>query len=344
MRHAFFRADSVLREMRFERKVKMQPNILMDPAAKASWSVIHPLSEEDSAAVAALRSVVAAMKGKFEGTAGHGPFNDILERVAVPQGVTFEAATVAGISGWWAKPARAEKGAAIIHVHGGWFNWGTAQAFRNFVGPIALSGVADAFIPDYRLAPEDPFPAAIRDLEACYRGLVDKGITKIALTGDSAGGNLALVLLSIASAQVFNGGIAPVGAVAFSPITDLALTGESFETRAEADRYFTKSQAAGLVCSHLGETDPKNPLASPLYADLSGLPPIRVQVGDDEVLLDDSRRYVEHAVAAGVDAKLDVGMGMLHGFVTNVGEFNAARQALNASGTFLTERLGSTRR
>src|SRR6266849_6179300 len=274
----------------------MRPNVLRDPAAKAPWLEIHPLSEEDSVAVAALRSVVTPMKGKFEGTAGRGLFNHIMERVAVPEGVTFEAATVGGISGWWAKPAHAHEGAAIIHVHGGWFNWGTAQAFRNFVGHIALSAGADAFIPDYRLAPEHPFPAAVRDLEACYRGLVDQGITKIALTGDSAGGDLALVLLSIASARASNNGVAPVGAVVFSPITDLALTGESFDTRAEADLYFTKSQAAGLVRSYLGATDPENPLASPLYPDLSGLPPVRVHVGDDEVLLDDSRRYVERAV------------------------------------------------
>jgi len=303
---------------------------------------IHPLSEQDSVAVAALRSVVAPMKGKVEGTAGLGLFDDLMERVAVPEGVTFEAATVGGISGWWAKPAHAHKGGAIIHVHGGWFTWGTAQAFRNFVGHIALSAGADAFIPDYRLAPEHPFPAAVRDLGACYRGLVDQGITRVALTGDSAGGNLALVLLSIASAQASKDAVAPVGAVVFSPITDLALTGESFDTRAEADLYFTKFQAAGLVRSYLGATDPKNPLASPLYADLTGLPPVRVQVGDDEVLLDDSRRYVERAIAAGVDAELDIWMGMPHGFVTNVGGFKAAAQALKASGAFLTERLGRT--
>src|SRR5207244_5779962 len=109
--------------------------------------------------------------------------------------------------------------------------------------------------------------------------------------------------------------------------------------RAEADLYFTKSQAAGLVRSYLGPADPKNPLASPLCADLTGLPPIRVHVGDDEVLLDDSRRYVERAVAAGVDAKLDIWMGMPHGFVTGIREFNAARQALQAIGAVLTERL-----
>jgi acetyl esterase/lipase len=267
---------------------------------------IHPLLEEDSVTVAALRSLVAPMKGKLEGIAGRGPFNDIMERVAVPEAVSFEAATIGGISGWWAKPAHARKGVALIHVHGGWFTWGTAQAFRNFAGHIASSAGADAFIPDYRLAPEHPFPAAVRDLEACYRGLVDQGIAKLALTGDSAGGNLALVLLSIASAQASRDAVAPVGAVVFSPITDLALTGESFDTRAEADLYFTKSQAAGLVRQYLGAADSKNPLVSPLYADLSGLPPIRIHVGEDEVLLDDARRYVENACAAGVDARLDI--------------------------------------
>ena len=173
------------------------------------------------------------------------------------------------------------------------------------------------------------------DVEACYRGLGDKGIKKIAVVGDSAGGNLALVLLSIACGQSYKGDLAPVCGVAISPVTDLALTGESYETRAEADPYFTKSQAAGLIASYLGHADPKDPLASPLYRDLSGLPPVRVHVGDDEVLLDDSRRYVERAVAAGVDAELDVWMGMPHGFVTGIGQFDAARESLDAIGAFL---------
>src|SRR5437870_1247765 len=308
-------------------------------AAKPPWLTVHPLSPEDSIGATALRASVAAFKGKLAGTAARAPFDAVMERVAAPAGVTFEADTVGGISGWWAKPARRRKGAAIMHVHGGWFNLGTASAYRNFVGHIASSAGADAFVPDYRLAPEHRFPAAVEDVEACYRGLVDKGINQIAVTGDSAGGDLALVLLSIACAQARKGGVAPVGAVAISPGTDLALTGESFETRAAADPYFTKSQAAGLIASYLGETDPKNPLASPLYGDLRGLPPIRVHVGDDEVLLEDSRRYVARAFAAGVDAELDVWMGMPHGFVTGIGEFAAARRALNAIGAFLTERL-----
>src|SRR2546427_8694350 len=308
-------------------------------AAKPPWLTVHPVSQEDSLVATALRAGVAAVKGKLAGTAARGPFDDVMERVAAPTDVTSEADTVGGISGWWAKPARPRKGAAIIHVHGGWFNLGTAHAYRNFVGHIASSARADAFVPDYRLAPEHPFPAAVTDVEACYRGLVDKGIKQIAVTGDSAGGDLALVLLSIACATAYKGGRAPVGAVAISPVTDLALTGDSFETRAAADPYFTKSQVAGLVASYLGETDPTNPLASPLYGNLSGLPPIRVHVGDDEVLLDDSRRYVERAVAAGVDAALAVWMGMPPRLGPGIGEFAAARLALNAIGAFLTERL-----
>jgi acetyl esterase/lipase len=317
----------------------MQPQMLDDPAVKPAWLAVHPVSQKDSLAATALRSAVAAFKGKLAGTAARGPFDDVMERVVAPTDVTFEADIVGGIPGFWAKPARSQKGAAIIHVHGGWFNFGTARAYRNLVGHIASSAGADAFIPDYRLAPEHVFPAAVTDVEACYRGLVGKGIKKIAVVGDSAGGTLALVLLSIASAQADKGGVAPVGAVAISPVTDLALTGESYETRAEADPYFTKPQAAGLVASYLGETDPKSPLASPLYGDLRGLPPIRVHVGDDEVLLDDSRRYVERAVAAGVDAELDVWMGMPHGFVTGIREFDAARRSLDAIGAFLTLRL-----
>jgi acetyl esterase/lipase len=310
---------------------------LANAAAKPTWLTVHPLSQKDSLGAKALRASVATVKGKLAGPAARAPFDDVMERVLAPTDVTFEANTVGGIAGFWAKPARAKKGAAIIHAHGGWFNFGSARAYRNLVGHLASSAGVDAFIPEYRLAPEHLFPAAVTDVEACYRGLLDKGFNKIAVTGDSAGGGLALVLLSIASVQAYKGGKAPVGAVAISPVTDLSLTGESYDTRAEADPYFTKPQVAGLVASYLGKTDPKNALASPLYGGLSGLPPVRVHVGDDEVLLDDSRRYVERAVAAGVDAELDVWMGMPHGFVTGIGQFDAARQSLDAIGAFLKE-------
>ena len=134
----------------------------------------------------------------------------------------------------------------------------------------------------------------------------------------------------------------PSAAVVLSPVTDLTLSGRSWETRAVADPYFTKEQAASLVPLYLGSHDPKDPLASPLFGNLAGLPPIRVLVGDDELLLDDSLRYVERAVTAGVDARVDIWEGLPHVFPSAVGQLEAAGQALSAIGSFLAERLSGT--
>ena len=128
-----------------------------------------------------------------------------------------------------------------------------------------------------------------------------------------------------------------VGAAVLSPVTDLTLSGATYETRAEADPYFTRQQVAELVGSYLGSADAKDPRASPLQGRLSGLVPIRIHVGDDEVLLDDSRRYVERAIASGVDARLDVWTGMPHGFPASIGTLKASAQALDAIGVFLTD-------
>jgi monoterpene epsilon-lactone hydrolase len=133
--------------------------------------------------------------------------------------------------------------------------------------------------------------------------------------------------------------VLPAAAVALSPVTDLTLSGASIETRAEADPYFTRAQVEGLVRAYLGDANPADPLASPLLGDLRGLPPMRLYVGDDEILLEDSRRYVARAVEAGVDAKLDVWLGVPHGFVGSVGNLSAANNALDAAGSFLSERL-----
>jgi acetyl esterase/lipase len=122
-------------------------------------------------------------------------------------------------------------------------------------------------------------------------------------------------------------------------VTDLTLVSPSWETKAAADPYFVRPQVVELVSAYVGDHDPADPLVSPLYGDLTGLPPIRVQVGDDEVLLDDSRRFVERAVAAGVDAKLDIWEGMPHVFLSGIGNFAASTQALDAVGEFLIERL-----
>jgi epsilon-lactone hydrolase len=306
---------------------------------KAAWSVTHPVTAEDKVAMAALRAMVEPLKGKLQGTAARPPFDAIMERVPAPQGVTFEADMVGGIAGWWCRPNQAKSEHVILHLHGGWFNWGSARAFRHLVGHIAASAGASAFIPDYRLAPEHVFPAAVEDVEACYDGLAERGFTRIAIVGDSAGGALALILLRLVTARNTAGGVIPVGAVALSPVTDLALSGESWNTRAEADPYFIKSQARQLVDSYLNGADPMAPQASPLYGDLAALPPVRVHVGDDEVLLNDASRYVVRAVDAGVDARMDVWQGMPHGFTSGVGKIAAANQALAAIGAFLAQRF-----
>ena len=310
---------------------------LQEDCCAASWLVDHPFSSEDQIAMAAMRAVVEPNKGKLQGIAARVPFDAIMEHVAAPAGVVYEAGRVGGVSGWWCRPETVRLGQAIMHIHGGWFNFGSAHAFRHFAGHIAAHAGVAAFVPDYRLAPEHPFPAAAEDVRACYFGLVEQGFSKIAITGDSAGGTLALGLLAHLAAN--SASKALVGGVALSPATDLSLSGESWSTRAAADPYFTKPQATELVNSYLHGHDPTDPLASPLHADLAGLTPVRVHVGDDEVLLDDSVRFVGRAVAAGVDARLDIWEGMVHGFLGGVGRLTASNEALKLIGEFLSKRF-----
>lgn len=301
--------------------------------------VTHPLDPEDAAISTAIRAMASSSKGASRGIEARGQYDALMESVLPHDDVTFEAEAVGGISGIWVHPTHWRADEAIVHLHGGWFNFGSAKAYRNLVGQIAARAGARAFIPDYRLAPEHPFPAATDDVLACYRGLAGSGVRRIALTGDSAGGNLALVLAAHVTSAAVPSNAALVGTAVMSPVTDLTLSGATYETRADADFFFTRPQVAQLVHSYLGSADAKDPSASPLFGQLAGMPPVRIHVGDDEVLLDDSRRYAERAVTASVDARCDVWMGMPHGFPMNIGKLKAAAQALDAIGAFLTERL-----
>ncbi len=300
---------------------------------------IHPLDPEDAAITAAFRAMVSSAKGARQGIEARAQFDALMENVSPRDDVTFEAGALGGIPGLWVHPAsESRSGQAIVHLHGGWFNFGSAKAYRHLVGHIAARAGARAFIPDYRLAPEHPFPAATDDALACYRGLAERGVHRVALTGDSAGGNLALVLASrVASEAAPNATL--VGVAVMSPVTDLTLSGATYETRAAADPLFTRPQVAELVHSYLGSADAKQSLASPLHGRLAGMPPVRIHVGDDEVLLDDSLRYADRAVVAGVDARVDVWMGMPHGYPGSIGRLKAAAQSLDAIGAFLAERL-----
>jgi epsilon-lactone hydrolase len=299
--------------------------------------VIHAIDPEDASAIIPMRTAGRTQKGVRWRIESRKFYDALMEGVSPRDDVRFESATVGGVPGLWVHPASSRSDEAILHVHGGWFNAGSATAYRHLVGHIAARAGTRAFVPDYRLAPEHPFPAAVDDVLATYRGMDDSGMRRIAITGDSAGGNLALVLASCVATKAVLAKAILVGAAAMSPVTDLTLSGASYETRADADWYFTKQQVAELVNAYLGNADANDPLASPLQGRFSGLPPIRIHAGDDEVLLDDSRRYVERAVAAGVDARLDVWTGMPHGFVAIIGPIKASAQALDAIGLFLTD-------
>jgi len=301
--------------------------------------VMHPLDPEDASTIEQIEAAVRPYKGLPWRIEAREQYDALLEGVSHRGDVTFESDTVGGVPGLWVRPASSRPDEALLHVHGGWFSAGSATAYRHLVGHIAARAGARAFVPDYRLAPEHPFPAAVDDVLATFRGMDDSGIRRMAVTGDSAGGNLALVLASCVAANTVPAKPILVGAAVLSPVTDLTLSGATYETRAEADPYFTRQQVAELVRFYLGSADANDPLASPLQGRLSGLAPIRIHVGDDEVLLDDSRRYVERAMAAGVDARLDVWTGMPHGFPASVGILKASAQSLDAIGMFLTERL-----
>jgi monoterpene epsilon-lactone hydrolase len=309
-------------------------------ARRRSWAVTHSLTPRDKTTIANLRALVEPNKGKLRGPAARAPFDAIIGRTAPPEGVTFREDTLGGVRGWWCEPSDARPNAAILHLHGGLFNLGSAYAFRHLVGHIGRSASVGAFVPEYRLAPEHPFPSAVHDAQACFQGIVERGFEAIAVSGDSAGGNLALSLLSILARQA-PPKIRLVGGVVLSPMTDLLMTGSSWETRAAADPIFVQAQVESLINAYLNGHDPADPIASPLYGDFVGLPPIRVHVGNDEVLLDDSLRLVERAVAAGVDATVDVWEGMPHGFIGNVGALVAAGDALAAIGAFLSTRFGT---
>jgi epsilon-lactone hydrolase len=300
----------------------------------------HPIHPLDRVAMAEMRLMVASMKGSETGPAAREPFDEVMEKTTAADGVTYEKARVGGVPGWWCQPDGAAATAAILYLHGGAYVAGSARAYRHFVGQVAARAKVAAFVPEFGLAPEHPFPAAVDDAQAAHRGLVGEEFGKIALVGDSAGGGLALVLLSLLVAKAQGGaGRPPVSAAVMSPWTDLALSGATMETRAEADPILTKDALASAARLYLGEHDPRDPRASPLYGDLAELPPVRIHVGQDEILLDDSLRYGERIEKARGIVQVHTWEGMTHVFPSSVALLLAAREALDDIGDFLRQQL-----
>jgi epsilon-lactone hydrolase len=295
--------------------------------------VVHPLTPADARARELLRSVLAPLKGQVRGVASRPAFDAVLRQTPVAKDVERVPDTVGGITGLWCRPPNPTE-RTILWLHGGWFVAGSAEAYANLVGHVARRSGAAAFIPDNRLAPEHPYPAATDDARAAYKGLFDRGLGDIVLAGDSAGGFLALDLLEWVARNEFRA--RPRGAVLLSPITDLSLSGESWTSRDAADVLFSKEQAREFVALYLKDADPSLPF-SPLTQDIAGFPALLIHAGDDEVLLDDSVRLAQRAAAAGVDVRLDVWKGMLHGFPAAVGTFEAADSALDEIAAFIRD-------
>lgn len=219
--------------------------------------------------------------------------------------------TVGGVPGEWQLPIKGEPERTILYLHGGGYVLGSPDSHRDMVGAIADAAQARALILDYRLAPETPFPGAVEDAVAAYKALLDEGEApeKIFIAGDSAGGGLtAATLVSIKDQGLPN----PAGGVCLSPWADLTFSGASMNTKALDDAMLSKETLSWMGGLYLAGQDAGNPLASPIFADLSGLPPLLIQVGGDEVLLDDALALHEAGRSAGVDVTLEVWDQMMH--------------------------------
>jgi monoterpene epsilon-lactone hydrolase len=260
-----------------------------------------------------------------------------LERVArltlVPRVAAFTAATVGGVPGEWvSRRGAASPHRVILYLHGGAYCVGSPLTHRALTGNLALAAEARVFVADYRLAPEHPFPAALDDAVAAYEGLLANGHepSDLVIAGDSAGGGLtAATALRLRDL----GRPLPSALVLFSPWTDLSLADLGPEPPGEP--MITRPWVAECAGFYLRAHDPQDPLASPVFGDLTGFPPTLVQVGSDEVLLPDSQRLHARLLEEGVDSTLSVYPGRWHVFQTHAGVLADADLALAEVGRFL---------
>jgi acetyl esterase/lipase len=222
-----------------------------------------------------------------------------------PDDMTWEKTDAAGTPAMWLNPDNGEPGRVIVYLHGGGYSTGRVEKYLALGSHLARAARARVLAVDYRLAPEHPFPAAIEDALAAYRFARSSGYApeQIALAGDSSGGGLVLgTLIELRD----RGEPMPRTAICLCPWTDLTLSGASLESNADRDPMIRKSTLTMMAQAYLGELDRRTPTASPLFADLAGLPPLLVQTGSSELLFDDAMRLAERAEAAGVDVTLQI--------------------------------------
>ncbi|MFW2829552.1 alpha/beta hydrolase [Sphingomonas sp. ID0503] len=292
----------------------------------------HDEAFRDRAAMLAMRAMIA-VSGSFSIEPGaRDAYDQLIARTKIVDGVETSQGEVAGVSGWWVIPAgtRAENG-AILYVHGGGYVLGSAEAYRGLASQIASRAGRPVFVIDYALAPENPFPSAYDDVSKAYAELARTTGGKVALMGDSAGGG---AVFSVAMNRD-EATPAPVAIIAYSPWTDPALKGASVQTRADVDPILNERSLSDGARQYLAGADPSDPRVNALKGDFSNLPPVRIDVGDDEILLDDSLRLEALAGEAGRQVETHVWKGMVHVFPTNVAMLKAAAQALDGTAEFL---------
>lgn len=304
-----------------------------------SEATLIPISADERERERALRERFASFWGNATGEP-RAVYDAFIAASPLVEGVTLEAVDAAGVRGWWVRPAQAEPGRAILFLHGGGYVLGSATAYRGFVSQIVARTQIPALVIDYPLAPEATLPAAPNAALDAWQWLVADGFEKIVIVGDSAGGGLTLVTLAQLARKPH--GAPPVAGVVFSPWTDLAFTGASMTDTAVIDPLIGYDYLQDCARKYRGDVAASDPLASPLYGDLTGLPPLLIQVGTDERLLDDSRQYAKRARQAGVAVALEIWDGMHHVFQLDVAHLESSRAALDRAARFLRDAFDRT--
>jgi len=280
-----------------------------------------------------MREVISELRQRQQARAGQAPPPLDQARAAfapadrvhpLPGDVRVTEVTAAGVPACWLSAPGVAPGRVLLFVHGGGYSLGSLRSHGELAARLGRAAGMRVLFPEYRLAPEHPFPAAAEDVRSVWRWLRDvQGLPaeSIALCGDSAGGALILGLLTTLRDA---GEDLPAAAALMSPHVDLTASGASIAERAADDPIFTPEMIRGIAATYLAGADPRSPLASPLFADLKGLPPLLVLAGTAELLLSDSQRLAAAAADAGADVTLQVGEGLPHAYPIMLGTPEAA--------------------
>lgn len=269
-------------------------------------------------------------------------YNQELARNLPPADVSISTVDMGGVPGALVTPAERREGRVMLYIHGGGYFSGGSAGYHGIAGHFAKLLGASVYIPDYRLAPEHLFPAPLDDVNTAYAWLAadPERADQIVLAGDSAGG--AMVVSAMVRAR--NAGLRlPAGGVAISPWANLEMTGASYTTRDGVDPLCSREILALMARAILGSTRPNDPEVSPVFADVRGLPPVLVQIGESEVMLSDAIRLATHLADSRVQASLEVWPDMFHVWPMFVDVIPEAREALESAAAFLDRRLRSSR-